>query len=302
MLSPGDTVHHYRIVGPIGAGGMGEVFLAQDTVLDRKVALKFLRDLVAEDPNAAKRFLREAKAAAALDHPFICKIYETGEVGGHAYIAMEHVAGETLAARLARGPLPVREALRTALEVAEALEDAHGKGFVHRDLKPANIMLAAQGHAKVMDFGLAVQSAEPEGGRHRGRDLEPADPPGSHRRDTRLHVARAGRRKTRGLSQRRLLVRRGAARDGHRCEPLPPPERGRDPQRDSPRPASRAAPQGAPGFPRAPADPAARARQVAGGSLPDHSGAGRGPAGPERAHVRARLDPAGDRRWRPRPS
>ena len=163
MLSPGDTVHHYRIVGPIGEGGMGEVFLAQDTVLDRKVALKFLRDLVAQDPNAAKRFLREAKAAAALDHPFICKIYETGEVDGHAYIAMEYVAGETLAQRIARGPLPIREALRTALEVAEALEDAHAKGFVHRDLKPANIMLAAQGHAKVMDFGLAVQSVVPEG-------------------------------------------------------------------------------------------------------------------------------------------
>jgi tetratricopeptide (TPR) repeat protein len=164
MFSPGDGVHHYRILGPLGKGGMGEVFLAQDTILDRKVALKFLRDFVEQDPRAAKRFLREAKAAAALDHPFICKIYETGEVDGHAYIAMEHVAGDTLASRLARAPLPFREALRTALEVAEALEDAHAKGFVHRDLKPANIMLAAQGHAKVMDFGLAVQSVVPEGG------------------------------------------------------------------------------------------------------------------------------------------
>jgi tetratricopeptide (TPR) repeat protein len=171
MFSRGDRVHHYRILGPLGKGGMGEVFLAQDTILDRKVALKFLRDFVEQDPRAAKRFLREAKAAAALDHPFICKIYETGEVDGHAYIAMEHVAGETLAARLAPGPLPFREALRTALEVAEALEDAHRKGFVHRDLKPANVMLAAQGHAKVMDFGLAVQSAVPEGGDPEGETL-----------------------------------------------------------------------------------------------------------------------------------
>jgi tetratricopeptide (TPR) repeat protein len=142
---------------------MGEVLLAQDTILDRQVVLKFPRELAERDPNTAKRFLREAKAAAALDHPFICKIYESGEVGGHAYIAMEYVAGETLAARLARGPLPLRDALRTALEIAEALADAHGKGFVHRDLKPANIMLAAQGHAKVMDFGLAVQSAVSDG-------------------------------------------------------------------------------------------------------------------------------------------
>lgn len=159
MSSTGEKLHHYEILERLGKGGMGEVFLAQDTVLERKVAIKFLPDEMQQDPLARKRFLREAKAAAALDHPFICGVYETGEVTGKAYIVMEYIAGETLKDRLDRGPLPLKEALQKAGEIAEALEEAHGKGIVHRDLKPANIMLTPQGHTKIMDFGLAKQTA-----------------------------------------------------------------------------------------------------------------------------------------------
>ncbi|MDA2928638.1 protein kinase [Acidobacteria bacterium AH-259-O06] len=163
MPSTGDTFNHYEILRPLGKGGMGEVFLAQDTVLERKVALKFLPEAMQQDPIARKRFLREAKAAAALDHPFICKIYETGEAEGTVFIAMEYVEGETLKERSEKGPLSLNEGLQTTIEIAEALEVAHKSGIVHRDLKPSNIMLTPQGHAKVMDFGLAKRVPPPEG-------------------------------------------------------------------------------------------------------------------------------------------
>src|SRR5512136_2058124 len=125
---------------------MGEVFLARDTVLDRSVALKFLPETAQQAPEAQKRLLREARAAAALDHPFICKIYDTGEIEGKTFIAMEHIEGRTLKEKLAKGRLEMKEALRIASEIAEALETAHDKGIVHRDLKPSNIMLTTQGH------------------------------------------------------------------------------------------------------------------------------------------------------------
>ncbi|MGA2263578.1 MAG: protein kinase [Acidobacteriota bacterium] len=153
----GETISRYRIVEKLGQGGMGEVFLADDVSLERKVALKFLPESMQTDPDARLRFLREAKAAAKLDHPLITRVYDTGEAEGKAFIVMEYVAGETLSARLARGPLPLDECLRIALQMAEALAEAHEKGIVHRDLKPANIMLTPLGHAKIMDFGLAKQ-------------------------------------------------------------------------------------------------------------------------------------------------
>lgn len=153
----GTTISHYRVLEKIGQGGMGEVFLAQDTSLDRKVALKFLPEFMQEDPTARKRFLREAKSAAALDHPYVCNIFEVSESDGKDFIAMEYVEGQTLKDKLAKGPLPLREALQTSAEIAEALEKAHGKGIVHRDLKPSNVMLTPEGHVKVMDFGLAKQ-------------------------------------------------------------------------------------------------------------------------------------------------
>jgi len=155
MFSSGDKIHHYEILDLLGKGGMGEVYLARDTILDRKVALKFLPDELEGDLKTRERFLREAKSAAALDHPFICKIYETGEHRGKAYIAMEYIEGKTLKDRIEQEPLPLREAIRITLEIGEALENAHKAGIVHRDLKPANIMITSQGHTKVMDFGLA---------------------------------------------------------------------------------------------------------------------------------------------------
>jgi serine/threonine protein kinase len=134
---------------------MGIVYLAHDPALERRVALKFLPPDIAEDDSAHERFRREALAAAAIDHPFLCHIYEIGEIDGKAFIAMEYVEGQTLRDRLKTGPLPLAEALRVAEEIAGALAEAHEGGIVHRDIKPSNIMQTSGGHAKVMDFGLA---------------------------------------------------------------------------------------------------------------------------------------------------
>jgi len=149
---------------------MGEVFLARDTTLERQVALKFLPEELQQDAGARARFLREAKSAAALDHPYVCKLYEISGEGvepgaesgdDRSFIAMEYVQGETLAERLRRGPLALDVALRLASEIAEALETAHGQGIVHRDLKPAKIMVTESDHVKVLDFGLAKRVESP---------------------------------------------------------------------------------------------------------------------------------------------
>ena len=155
----GRTISHYRIVEKIGQGGMGEVFLAEDTSLHRKVALKFLPPEMQQDPVARKRFLREAHSAAALDNPYICSIHEVGEFEGKDFIVMEYVDGQMLMDRLRRGQLPLKQVLQIAAEVAEALEAAHGKGIIHRDLKPANIMLAQTGHAAEIRRTVPVPSA-----------------------------------------------------------------------------------------------------------------------------------------------
>jgi serine/threonine-protein kinase len=159
----GRTLLHYRIVEKIGQGGMGEVFLAEDTSLHRKVALKFLSFDTQQDATAHRRFLREARSAAALDHPYICHINEVAQFEGQDFIVMEYVDGQSLKDRLAQERLPLADALQLTAEVVEALEAAHGKGIVHRDIKPANIMLTRTGHAKVMDFGLAKQLAPARG-------------------------------------------------------------------------------------------------------------------------------------------
>ena len=145
----------YRILESLGRGGMGEVFLADDHQLERKVAIKFLPDELQHDPVARTRFEREAKSAAALDHPYICKIYELATVDGRTGIVMEHVVGQTLESRMAEGPLAPAETTQLAAEVAEAMTEAHAHRILHRDLKPANLMLTGQRHVKVMDFGLA---------------------------------------------------------------------------------------------------------------------------------------------------
>src|SRR5512140_3175892 len=151
-LSPGARLGPYEIVAPIGAGGMGEVYRARDSRLERDVAIKVLPDALSADPVARERFQREALAAAGLDHPFICKVFEIGDADGRLFIVMEYVAGETLHESLGRGPLPSGELVALALELTDALEAAHARQIVHRDLKPANIMLTPQRHAKVLDL------------------------------------------------------------------------------------------------------------------------------------------------------
>lgn len=152
----GSPIPRYRILGLVGTGGMGVVYQAEDTLLGRTVALKFLPPMLTPNPRAKARFLNEARAASALDHPNICTIYEVGEtVEGQLYLAMAFYEGETLKQRLERGPLPAAEALHIALQVARGLAKAHRHGIVHRDIKPANLMLDADGNVKILDFGIA---------------------------------------------------------------------------------------------------------------------------------------------------
>jgi len=150
-----EAISHYRILSKLGAGGMGEVYLAQDTKLDRKVALKILPADVAANRDRMERFVREAKAAAALNHPNIAHIYEIGEVDGLHFIAMEYIEGDTLREKIHRERTDLRKLLRYLQNVAEGLAKAHAAGIVHRDLKPDNIMITVDGHAKILDFGLA---------------------------------------------------------------------------------------------------------------------------------------------------
>src|SRR5436309_3398924 len=153
-LTPGTRLGPYELLEPLGAGGMGEVYKARDTRLDRTVAIKVLPQHLSATPDLRTRFEREARAVSSLNHPHICTLHDVGHQDGVDFLVMEHIEGETLAARLERGPLPTPEVLRYAAEIADALDKAHRQGMVHRDLKPGNVMLTKAG-AKLLDFGLA---------------------------------------------------------------------------------------------------------------------------------------------------
>jgi serine/threonine protein kinase len=193
-------VSHYRVVEKLGGGGMGVVYRAEDTKLRRAVAIKVLPPELTRDEEAKQRFMLEAQAASALDHPNICTIHEIDETpDGQLFLVMAYYAGETLKKKIDRGPLPLDEALEYAIQIAQGLVKAHGAGIIHRDLKPANALVTSDGLVKIVDFGLAKLVGH-SGMTRTGHDA----------RDARLHVPRADVGPATGCAERHLVVRRAA--------------------------------------------------------------------------------------------
>ena len=177
-ISANTTISHYCIISKLGSGGMGEVYLAEDSRLGRKVALKILPEYFSRDQDRVARFKQEAKAASALNHPNVATIYEVGVSDGMSYIAMEYVEGETLEAKIGGRPLASTEIIEIASHVADALDEAHSRGITHRDIKSVNIMLTPRGQAKVLDFGLAKVAMKPSEGLISDKPTERVTAPG----------------------------------------------------------------------------------------------------------------------------
>src|SRR5712692_10167174 len=221
-LSPGSRLGPYEVLSPLGAGGMGEVYKAKDTRLDRTVAVKVLPQHLSESADVRQRFEREARTISSLSHPHICALYDVGNQDGVEYLVMEFLEGETLADRLGRGPLPPEQLLRYGIEMADALDKEHRQGIVHRDLKPGNVMLTKSG-VKLLDFGLAkaIGPALQTSGLTALPTVAPAqnlthggDDPGN----LPVHGAGAVGRQRGRCQNRHLRIRGRALRDGDRKE------------------------------------------------------------------------------------
>ena len=214
----GRAVDSYQLMSRLGAGGMGEVYLAHDTKLDRPVALKFLSPELAADRTRLRRFHQEARAASSLNHPHIIVVHDFGELDGRPYMVTEFIEGETLRHRLRRGPLPMRDVVDIGVQMAGALAAAHARGLVHRDIKPENVMVRRDGYVKVLDFGLAKLADRDAIVRPGWCGVTHATGDGD--RHTALHVAGAGARPRPRRTQRRLESRGRALRNGHRWASL----------------------------------------------------------------------------------
>jgi len=215
-IFPGTHLGPYEITGPLGSGGMGEVYRARDSRLERDVAIKILPAQFSTDPVRKQRFEREAKTISSLNHPHICVLYDVGQQDGTDYLVMECVEGETLAKRFEKGPLPIDQVLKFGAQIADALDKAHRSGIVHRDLKPGNIMLTPGG-AKLLDFGLAKPAVPlaTAATLTAATKQSPVTEQGTIIGTFQFMSPETGGRERSGRPERHFFVRRGSVRDAH---------------------------------------------------------------------------------------